>query len=359
MKKYILFTILIILLGGFWFYRQSNEFVLPEGESAPFVFENISEKSSVISSDKFTAEIKENKKEVMKSTRQIFITDGVKHSVPLDEILGGGPPKDGIPSIDEPNFVSADNAEEFLNDDSVGLGIFLNSEARFYPYQILVWHEIVNDSIGGTPILVSYCPLCATAIVFDPTVGGEVQEFVTSGKLWQSNLVMYNRTGDEDTESLWSQILGEAILGEATGEKLAIIPADTIKLGQWKSRYPDTKVLSRDTGAIRAYGVDPYGDYYTSAGTIFPTDADGDDRLHPKTLVIGVEINGKFKAYEKDKLVVGETIDTVGAGNEITITKNETGQIRVVDNSTGEQVSLVAGFWFAWLAIHPETELYK
>lgn len=349
MRWAILLIILIVLLGGLWVYRQGNEFVLPEGDTEPVSVE------VETSAGKF----KYLKKEAVESTRQIFVTDGVKHSVPLDDIIGGGPPKDGIPSIDEPNFVSAGSAEKFLDDDSIGLGIFLNGEARFYPYQILVWHEIVNDVIGGTPILVSYCPLCATAIVFNPTVGGEVQEFGTSGKLWQSNLVMYNRTGDEETESLWSQILGEAILGEATGEKLAIIPADTIKLGQWKDKYPDTKILSRDTGALRAYGVDPYGDYYTSAGTIFPTNADGDNRLHPKTLVIGVEINGKFKAYEKDALPVGETVDTIGADNEITIIKNGTGQIIAVDNSTGEQIQVVAGFWFAWLAVHPDTELYE
>jgi len=351
MKWYIIFIIVAVFLGGLWVYRQSNQFKLPKGETVSFTTGEVWESGA-------GGDLKKNNTKIMKSDRKIFITDGVKHSVPLDEILGGGPPKDGIPSIDDPQFVSIDGVEDFLNDDSIGLGISLNGEARFYPYQILVWHEIVNDSIGGTPILVSYCPLCATAIVFSPIVDGDVQEFGTSGKLWQSNLVMYNRTGDESTESLWSQVLGEAILGGATGEKLEIIPSDTIKLGQWKDRYPDTKVLSRDTGALRSYGTDPYGDYYTSAGTIFPTSATGDNRLHPKTLVIGVEINGKFKAYEKDNIPEGEMVDIIAGENEITITKNETGQVGVVDNNTGNEIPIIAGFWFSWLAVHPDTELY-
>ena len=296
------------------------------------------------------------KKNVDISTRKIFVTDGVKHSVPLDEIIGGGPPKDGIPSIDNPVFVSVKDADKLLNNDSVGLGFVWKGEARFYPYQILVWHEIVNDEIKGDPVLISYCPLCATAIVFERKLNGEAVEFGTSGKLWKSNLVMYNRSSDPEKESLWSQLLGEGIVGEFTGKKLKVLPSDTIKYGDWKSKYKDTKVLSRDTGAIRAYGVDPYGDYYTDSSVSFGATFN-DDRLHPKEIVLGIEIKGKYKAYKKDALVIGDTSDIFN-GVSLLITKDEVGQVRIVKKETGEEVPITAGFWFAWLAVHPNTELY-
>lgn len=142
------------------------------------------------------------------SSRAVNVTNGVRHSVPLAEIIGGGPEKDGIPSIDEPKFVSITDAT-FLSDDELGIAVTLRDTAKFYPFQILVWHEIVNDEIEGQRILVTYCPLCRSGIVFDPLVSGERVEFGTSGKLWNSNLVMYDRK----TDSLWSQILGEAIVG--------------------------------------------------------------------------------------------------------------------------------------------------
>src|SRR3989344_3707186 len=207
------------------------------------------------------------------STKEIMVTDGVKHSVPLDEIIGGGPPKDGIPSIDNPKFISVAEASKVLNDSEPGIALDINGTARFYPFQILVWHEIVNDTINGQRVLVTYCPLCLSGIVFDPLVNGEQVEFGTSGKLWNSNLVMYDRK----TDSLWSQILGEAIVGEMTGTRLEILPSDQIRFGDWRKLHPNGEVLSRDTEATRFYGQDPYGDYYTTPGTFFP--GDKKDRL--------------------------------------------------------------------------------
>jgi len=345
MKWPITIIILIALLGGYLVYRQSNQFEIPKGTTTPLVTEE-EKQEPVVSSDK-------KEKEVMKSTREILITDGVKHSIPLGEILSGGPPKDGIPSIDGPQFISTKDADEFLDDDSIGLGLSLNGEIRFYPYQILVWHEIVNDNIAGDRVLVTYCPLCGTAIVFDP----EGKEFGVSGKLWQSNLLMYDRTGDEDTESLWSQVLGESVLGPETGTRLSVISSDTVRYSEWKKAHPETKVLSRDTGSLRTYGVDPYGDYYTDIGTIFPTKADNDDRLHPKELVLGVEIDNQFKAYQEDLLPVGETLDTF-AGKTLRIEKSESGEIRIFNSENGEEIFIIRGFWFSWLAVHPESELY-
>ena len=285
------------------------------------------------------------------SSREVSVTDGTKHSIPLDKILSGGPQKDGIPSIDAPKFISADDAD-FLIGSDVGLGLSLNGEDRFYPYQILVWHEIVNDTIGDTPVLVTYCPLCATGIVFDRRVAGETQEFGVSGRLWQSNLLMYNR-GKE--ESLWSQVLGEAVVGEHTGEKLAIVRSSTVRWEDWEREHKNTKVLSKSTGAVRLYGQDPYGEYYTSESVSFGATFN-DDRLHPKAFVLGVEISGAFKAYHKDAIIEGETKDSF-AGVEVVITKNSIGE--VVMSVAGEELSYTGGFWFSWLAVHPETELHK
>ena len=291
------------------------------------------------------------------STKEVFITDGVKHSIPIDEILSGGPPKDGIPSIDEPKFIPAKEAGEFLTDDSPGIGLFYKGEARFYPYQIMVWHELVNDVVAGDALLISYCPLCVTGIVFDRTLNDVPTEFGVSGRLWRSNLLMYNRTGDEKTESLWSQVLAEAVVGENTGQKLTIVPSDTVRFGDWKKEHKDVKVLSKETGALRTYGSDPYEDYYTNESVSFGATFN-DDRLHPKSFVLGVEMNGLFKAYHMEALKEGVTTDTFN-GKTITIKKTAIGEVRMFVGGDEEPLPYIGGFWFSWLAVHPETELYK
>jgi hypothetical protein len=223
--KYLLIIIVIIALGalGFWYF-QSRSFPIPSGGTTTLDtqkdYEETHDLVDVLSDDTQT----------MQTQREILITDGVKHSISLDEILSGGPGKDGIPAINDPKFISVNEAT-FLNDSDPGLGLNVNEESRFYPYRILVWHEIVNDTIAGEPVLVTYCPLCATGIVFERRVNGEIQEFGVSGRLWQSNLLMYNRAGSEENESLWSQVLGEAVLGVNTGEKLAIVRSDVVRFG--------------------------------------------------------------------------------------------------------------------------------
>lgn len=316
------------IIGAIW-YMQSRQFSLPSGQTVPLENRGAS------------------------SIMEIMVTDGVKHSIPLDEILSGGPPKDGIPSIDNPKFESAKDTDN-LSDSDPGLGLTVGGESRFYPYRILVWHEIVNDKIGNTPILVTYCPLCATGIAFERKVNDVEQEFGVSGKLWQSNLLMYNRAPSESEESLWSQVLGEAVLGIHTGKKLVVIPSDIARWSDWRKAHPDTKVLSQDTGALRSYGLDPYEDYYTSESVSFGASF-RDERLHPKALVHGVEIDGKYKAYADERLKGGE-ID-VFAGKNITIKRTEAGGVRFEAN--GEPLASIPSFWFSWLAVHPETELYK
>lgn len=325
----LIITIIILAIIGVFFYMRQNE---PEAEiPSPSVQNN-----SVVS-----------------STREITTDNGVVHSIPLNEILEGGPGKDGIPSIDNPKFSSVADAT-YLKDDDPGIGLTVNGESRFYPYRILVWHEIVNDTIAGEPVLVTYCPLCATGIVFDRRVDGETQEFGVSGKLWQSNLLMYNRAGDEKNESLWSQVLGEAVVGVHTGKKLSVVRSDIVRWGEWRKAHPDTLALSRETGAFRDYGRDPYGDYYTSESVSFGASF-SDTRLHPKALVHGIEIDGAYRAYA-DSALSGTVTDTF-AGKRVVVTKTVSGEITFT--ADGESLASIPGFWFSWLAVHPETELFQ
>lgn len=288
------------------------------------------------------------------SMRETTTTNGVMHSIPLDAILEGGPGKDGIPSIDNPRFMSAADAA-YLNDEDPGIGLSVNGESRFYPYRILVWHEIVNDTIAGRAVLVTYCPLCATGIVFDRRIDGEAQEFGVSGKLWQSNLLMYNRAANEDDESLWSQVLGEAVVGVHTRKKLAVVPSDIARWSDWEAAHPGTLVLSTDTGVNRDYGRDPYGDYYTTESVSFGANF-RDTRLHPKALVHGIEIDGAFKAYADERLAHVGTLDDSFAGKKIRVTKTSSG---VRFEADGQSLASIPGFWFSWLAVHPDTELYR
>ncbi|MBI2594703.1 MAG: DUF3179 domain-containing protein [Candidatus Colwellbacteria bacterium] len=291
-------------------------------------------------------------------TTELQVTRGVKHIVPLDQIIGGGPPKDGIPPIDNPKFTSIQEAGSLLNDEDPGIAVELNGAKRFYPYKILVWHEIVNDTIGGQRILVTYCPLCFSGIVFDPTVKGERVEFGTSGKLWNSNLVMYDRK----TDSLWSQILGQAIAGEMAGTKLKILPSDLVKFGDWKKLNSNGQVLSKDTGAVRSYGTDPYGDYYTTPGTYFPV-SKRDDRLSEKELVMGIEVNGKFKAYWPEAVKRAGQVTDIFEGKTIILKyEKDIDAVRIYEKMpNGELVRInpLTGYWFSWAASHPNTELYK
>jgi len=297
-------------------------------------------------------------KETFQETKEIMVTDGVKHSIPLNEIIGGGPPKDGIPSIDRPKFISISEAGKQLSDTEPGLALEIGTVNRFYPFQILVWHEIVNDTINGKRVLVTYCPLCLSGIVFDPVVNGERVEFGTSGKLWNSNLVMYDRK----TESLWSQILGEAIVGELTGTKLKVLSSDMVRFGDFKKLHSGGSVLSRDTGAARFYGQDPYGDYYTTPGTYFPV-GKKDDRLNEKDFVLGIVINGKAKAYWPEAIKkMGKVEDRFENKTIVAQYEKDIDAVRLFEKRADgavERINPFSAFWFSWVAAHPDTELLK
>ena len=209
-------------------------------------------------------------------------TDFSQTSVSFDEILSGGPPKDGIPSIDDPQFVAVSEHQDLASTEPV-VGLSINGDARAYPLRILTWHEIVNDIVGGVAVAVTYCPLCNSAIVFERTVEGEVTEFGTTGKLRNSDLVMYDR----QTESWWQQFLGEAIVGERTGMRLKVLPARLESWANFTGRFPQGKVLVPNNPGMRPYGANPYVGYDTAAAP-FLYDGEMPEGIEPMKRVIAV-----------------------------------------------------------------------
>lgn len=305
--------------------------------------------------------------EILGRAATVMITNGIKHTVPLEEIFSGGPPKDGIPSIDHPRFVPIAEADRWLGDQEPGIMFSRGRTHRFYPYQILVWHEIVNDTVpaqsgaegAGERILVTYCPLCLSGFVFDPLVGGERAQFGTSGQLWKSNLVMYDRK----TESLWSQILGEAIVGEMAGTKLALLPSDLVRYGEFKRLHPSGEVLSRETGAARFYGESPYGDYFTPTALARAWARTEDSRLAAGELVYGIVIGGRAKAYPTSIVRSrSEVTDAFQSRTFVLRHERDADVVRMYEQRPGgvlERINPFSAFWFSWAAVHPDTELYQ
>ena len=213
-------------------------------------------------------------------------TDFGRHSVPLSEFTSGGPGRDGIPPIDDPKPVSAAEAGRWLGEREPVLVAEVGGQTRAYPVRILVWHEIVNDRLGGRAIAVTYCPLCNSSLVFDRDLEGVgVLRFGTTGNLRKSDLVMW----DDRTESWWQQFTGEAIVGKLTGRQLEILPSQTLSFADFKARYPDADVLSRDTGHERDYGANPYAGYDEPGSKPFLLTEEADDRLPPKERVVAVQ----------------------------------------------------------------------
>ena len=347
-----------------------------------------------------------------------FTTDFNKHSVPYSEILSGGPPKDGIPALKEPQFVSVSEADAWLKPAEPVILVQVGEDARAYPIQILIWHEIANDTVGGEPLVVTFCPLCNTAIAFKRTVnpstssgqGGQVLDFGTTGRLRYSNLIMYDR----QTETWWQQATGEAIAGELTGTQLEFYPAAIISWQDFKAAHQDGRVLSRETGYPRDYGHNPYVGYddvnnppFLYRGPVTP------DQLPPVARVLTLDLNGEAVAYPYETLEkIGVANDMVGgeavvifwqpgtvspldsastaSGHDVgaaaafsrmvderTLTfVAEEGLIK--DDETGStwnvlgvatsgplagrqliQVISVNHFWFSWAAFRPETRIYQ
>jgi Protein of unknown function (DUF3179) len=220
-------------------------------------------------------------------------TDFSRRTVDLAEIQSGGPPKDGIPAIDRPRFVAALAARAWLRPAEPVIALRVEGEARAYPLQILMFHEIVNDTIAGRPVAVTFCPLCNAALVFDRRVGGRTLDFGTTGRLRHSDLVMYDR----QTDSWWQQFTGTGIVGHYAGTRLERLPAEIVSFADLHAAHPRALVLSRDTGHARPYGHNPYAGYDDIGQTPFLLSSPADPRLPPMERVLSVSVDGKRRLY--------------------------------------------------------------
>jgi hypothetical protein len=286
-----------------------------------------------------------------------------------------GAAKDGIPSIDAPVFRDAESADAFLDDRDRVIGIYMNGEARAYPQRILVWHEIVNDTIDGDPVSITYCPLTGTGLGFHRNG----VEFGVSGKLLNSNLVMYDRT----TQSRFPQILAAGISGPMAGSGLRELQTVFTEWGRWKKRYPDTRVLSTDTGIMRNYQQDPYGDYNPISGYYVPDSRrmfpvmNESDRYPAKREILGFREHDHAVAVDLDTLRDQGVVERRIEGRRYVVIHDpglDTGWVfrgdakvdpatiefaadgpRFAGREDMEAVNAFRAMWFAWVAFYPDT----
>jgi len=340
---------------------------------------------------------------------QEFETDFSKHSVPYSEILSGGPPKDGIPALMDPAFVSVSEADGWLNPVEPVILVQNGDATKAYPIQILMWHEIVNDSVGSEPLVVTFCPLCNTAIAFRRTFDGRVLDFGTTGRLRYSNLIMYDR----QSENWWQQATGDAIAGEETGARLEFYPANIVSWQDFKDSFPKGSVLSRETGYPRNYGENPYSGYDdVNRPPFLYLGPETPGQLPPVARVLTLELKDETVAYPYTRLAeIGAVNDTAGGepvtvfwqggtaspldgpttngrdvGTAATFSRRLDGRTltfswideRIIDDQTGSEWNIlgrstkgelsgqqlspilsVNHFWFSWAAFKPETRIYQ
>jgi len=293
-------------------------------------------------------------------------TDFSKTSIEFSDILSGGPPKDGIPSIDEPAFRPASEIKGIAATEPV-IRLEVNGDLRAYPLQVLTWHEIVNDTIGGVPVAVTYCPLCNAALVFNRTVAGEATTFGTTGMLRNSDLVMYDRK----TQSWWQQFTGEAIVGSETGNELEMLPSRVVAFGDFAAEAPNGKVLVPNNPSMRAYGRNPYAGY-DSAARPFLYNGEMPDGIAPMVRVVAIKDRGSPKAVslvtlrEKGEMSVGDITLHWTPGVNSALDKGQiakgrdVGAVRAVrKGADGKEVDVVHDitFAFAFHAFHPKAEI--
>ena len=289
-------------------------------------------------------------------------TDFEKHSIDYEEIFSGGPPKDGIPSIDDPKFIPLAEVEDLPATEPV-VGLTINGDARAYPLRVLIWHEIVNDEVGGVPVSVTFCPLCNAAVVFDRRVAGKVLDFGTTGKLRHSDLVMYDR----QTESWWQQFTGEAIVGAMLGTKLKFLPARLESFAKFKARAPKGRVLTPRQAGRRQYGANPYSGY-DSSSTPFLYRGRMPAGIAPLSRVVSVEgrawslefLRRKTRIETDDGLVLNwEPGQNSALDRRIIAESFDVGNVTVQRKSAAGLEDVVYGvdFAFAFHAFHPDAEI--
>ncbi|MCH8197970.1 MAG: DUF3179 domain-containing protein [Proteobacteria bacterium] len=284
-------------------------------------------------------------------------TDFSRSSVDFSEIMSGGPPKDGIPPVDDPQFKPVSEVKDLGEDEPV-IGLVINGDKRGYPLRILMWHEIVNDTVGGVPVTVTFCPLCNTAIVFDRRLDGRVLDFGTTGKLRYSDLVMYDR----QTESWWQQFLGEAIVGELTGKRLKIIPSRIESVAKFRARAPDGKFLVPAKPATRRYGDNPYRGYDSmSWPMLFKGEAPNGVAPLSRVVTVGEEAWSLDLVRKMKRITKGDLVITWESGQNSALDSRRISQGRDVGNVLVQRqtkdglvdVAYGVDFAFAFSAFHP------
>jgi hypothetical protein len=273
-------------------------------------------------------------------------TNWSKHLISPDSVADGGVRKNDIPAIDFPQFVSVDEARRFLTGPDFGMLLDYNGARRFYPLSILNWHEIVNDEIAGVPVAVTFCPLCGSAIVYHRVAGSDTLKFGVSGRLYDSNLLMF----DDKTESLWLQAKGECVIGDFTGLKLQLINSVLISFDEVIKAYPDARILSTDTGFDRNYFQYPYSDYNASDELYFPVSRSS-NRFQNK--------DEMFVVKDGDITVAFRWLDLLKAGKARQPTPSGVVEVTVKDfvpaainRSTGQKLNGYFSYWFSWYATY-------
>ena len=276
-------------------------------------------------------------------------------SIDASSIRSGGPPRDGIPSLDKPKFVKLVDAD-FLDSHDRVIGVYRNGIAKAYPIRILNWHEVVNDDFAGSATLVTYCPLCGTGMVFDVQRNEAEFTFGVSGLLFNSDVLLYDR----QTGSLWSQILSQAVSGPMKHTKLDLLPSSHTNWADWRERHPDTLVLSTDTGYQRNYGSSPYLDYERTNRLMFDVE-NRNSAYANKDLVLGLSIGDRDRAYPFKELQKQdiERFDDELAEQQLTIIWSESANSAYVLDQFDTEIPTVLAYWFAWYAFHPQTEIFR
>lgn len=291
-------------------------------------------------------------------------TDFSKTNIQLGEVMSGGPPRDGIPPIDDPKFIKVAAVGDLTDRDPV-IGLDINGDARAYPLRVMMWHEIVNDKVGGTPVAVTYCPLCNAAIVFDARVNGKALNFGTTGKLRKSDLIMYDRA----TDSWWQQFVGEAIAGEHMGQKLTLVPARLESWKEFRQRHPQGKVLVPNNANLRDYGRNPYVNYDISARPFLyngsmPYGIDPMARVivvrrgEKQPLVLSLELLRRSSSLKLDGYQLNWGAGQASALHDSAISNGrDVGTVTVKRSSDGKDVPYDVTFAFVAHAFHPDVAI--
>ena len=276
-------------------------------------------------------------------------------TVPVDEIRRGGPPRDGIPSIDEPKFTSVGKVD-FLKDSDLVFGFENDGDRRAYPLRVLVWHEIVNDVVGKIPVAITYCPLCGTAMVFDRRHGDKTLSFGVSGLLFQSDVLMYDR----ETESLWSQLGMKSLAGPMVDSELKWLDGELMTWSAWQEKFPKSQVLTTETGYLRRYSVEAYRGYEDTPDLMFPVPQTRTE-LDNKTWVAGLLVDGMAAAFSIPALAEapGNSAEIELSGTKVTARYSPDTREIIATDAKGNRLPVVQVYWFAWQAFYPETSLWR